>query len=148
MPFWAEPANEMAKRLRVSSPDAWLWDWTYLWGNYSLHTHDHNSSFYIKDWHFSSIFPERRIIMAEAVNAFGPPSTKPRDRSCGTHHGPAFDSEINITFSDGSIESIEDYSDTDKWNWEHASNPFHNYPWNDCCGWGFWRVFKRGTVPK
>jgi prepilin-type N-terminal cleavage/methylation domain-containing protein len=148
MPFWPGKAEEHAEDLRVSAPDTWLYDKKYLWGNYSLHTHSHNSSFYIKDWHFSSIFPERQIIMAEAVNAFGHPSSKPKDRWYGTHHGPEFDSEINITFSDGSIESIEHYSDTDKWNWEHASNPFYYYPWNDRYSWGFWRAFKHGAIPK
>lgn len=152
MPHAPDRAEKMSQRLHLS-PETWLRDttypgpYTYMWGNYALHTHNHKSDFYIKDWHFSAIFTGRQIIMAEAVNAFGAPSGKPEKIDYGTHHGPAFDSEINIAFSDGSIESIVDYSDMDRWDYWHAGNPLYYYPNNDRYSWGFWRVFKHGGVP-
>lgn len=133
--------EKMYRKLR-EPVSRWLYDttypsgYTYMWGHYSLHTS--SGDFYIKDWKFEAIFPRRQIMMAEAVNAFGPPQDT-GNQSC-TYHGGAFDSQMNIAFSDGSIEVLRNWSDPGEWNWFNT----YYYPHNDRYSWAFWRVFKHG----
>lgn len=148
---------EGLRRTLNDPPDVWLRDThdhsDLWWCNYSLHTYNGTSHYYVDNHHFSAMFPERKIMMAEAMGGWLPKPWQTdhggQNWKYGTYHGPAFDSEINIAFSDGSIASVEDYADTEKWDWGDAT--FYDrmyYP--STCVWkaAFWRHFKRGGRPK
>lgn len=118
------------------SPEVWLNNDDGVWCNYSMR---HGGR-------FSKKYPNRQLMLAEAAQNY---SVHPPYFWEIQQHGitPAIKAgssiismpghAINVTFSDGSVMTLQDWTSKDRWDWSNTTN----YPSNERSGDGFWKSF-------